>query len=96
MNEEMLKKLQGAKSVEEVIAIAKEYGQEVTTEQAQELLDRLKVGGDSEGELSDDALEAAAGGFQGYFSKSKGIIGQSGGTFPQLKPYASDILNRPV
>ena len=61
MNEEMLEKLQNARSAEEVIAIAKEYGREVTAEQAQELLDRLKAGA-SEGELSDDLLEAVAGG----------------------------------
>ena len=60
MNEEMLEKLQNARSAEEVIAIAKEYGREVTAEQAQELLDRLKAGA-SEGELSDDLLEAVGG-----------------------------------
>ena len=63
MQAELLEKLQNARSAEEVIAIAKEYGREVTAEQAQELLDRLKVGGGtSEGELSDDLLEAVAGG----------------------------------
>ena len=59
MNEEMLAKLQKAKTVEEIIAIAKEYGKEVTAEKAQELLNQL---GGAEGELSDDALEAVAGG----------------------------------
>ncbi len=62
MQAELLAKLQKAESVEEIIATAKEYDLEVTAEQAQELLDRLKVGGDSEGELSDDLLEAVAGG----------------------------------
>ncbi len=45
MNEEMLTRLRNAESAEEIVSIAKEYGREVTAEQAQELLDRLKVGG---------------------------------------------------
>ncbi len=45
MNREMLKKMRNAKSVEEVIAIAKEYGQEITEEKAGELLDRLNDAG---------------------------------------------------
>ena len=63
MNEEMLKKLRGGvKSPEEVIAIAKEYGTELTLEQAQELFDMLNAGAVSGKELSDDDLEAVAGG----------------------------------
>ena len=62
MQAEMLEKLQNAGSAEEIVSIAKEYDLEVTAERAQELLDRLKVGGGSEGELSDDLLEAVAGG----------------------------------
>ena len=61
MNREMLKKMRNAKSVEEVIAIAKEYGQEITEEKAGELLDRLN---DAGGGLPDDALEAVAGGLE--------------------------------
>ena len=45
MNEEMLTRLRNAGSAKEIVSIAKEYGREVTAEQAQELLDRLKVGG---------------------------------------------------
>ena len=60
MNEEMLKKLMGVKSPEEVLTIAKEYGKELTLEQAQALLDRVK--NSATGELSDDAVEAVAGG----------------------------------
>ena len=59
MNEEMIAKLQKAKTVEEIIAIAKEYGKEVTAEKAQELLDKISS---AAGELSDDALSAVAGG----------------------------------
>ena len=58
--EEMIAKLKEAKSVEDVVAIAKEFGKEVTLEQAQELLDRMK--GAANGELSDEDLEAVAGG----------------------------------
>ena len=59
MNEEMLAKLQKAKTAEEIIAIAKEYGKEMTKEKAQELLDQLS---DAAGELSDDVIAAVAGG----------------------------------
>ena len=71
MSEEMLEKLRNAESAEEIVSIAKEYGREVTAEQAQELLDRLKAGA-SEGELSDDLLEAVAGG--GFKDWLKGIF----------------------
>ena len=60
MNKEMLTKLQNAGTAEEIIAIAKEYGQEITEEKAGELLDRLN---DAGGGLPDDALEAVAGGW---------------------------------
>ena len=61
MNEEMLKKLAGGvKSPEEVLAIVKEYGKELTLEQAQALFDKLKAS--ATGELSDDDVEAVAGG----------------------------------
>ena len=63
MNEEILKKLAGGgKSPEEVLAIAKEYGKEITPEQAQALYDKLKAS--ANGELSDDALDAVAGGVE--------------------------------
>lgn len=58
--EEMFAKLKEAKSVEEIVAVAKEYGKEVTLEQAQELLDRMK--GAASGELSDEDLDAVVGG----------------------------------
>ena len=62
MNEEMLKKLAGGvKSPEEVLAIVKEYGKEITLEQAKELFDKLNATA-STGELSDDVVEAVAGG----------------------------------
>ena len=79
MNEEMIGKLKEAKSVEDVIAIAREYGApqqqlykilpELTLEQAQALLDRVKAA--VTGELSDDAVEAVAGGryFNEWFAE---------------------------
>ncbi len=60
MNEEMIAKLKEAKSVEDIMAIAEECGKNMTQEQAQEMYDQLKA--NANGELSDDALEAVAGG----------------------------------
>lgn len=57
--EELIQKLQAAKSVDEIIAIAKENGVEVTKEKAQELLDKLTA---KDGELTDDMLDAVSGG----------------------------------
>ena len=59
MNEELLEKLRRAKTAEEVIALGKEYGKELTEEQAKEL---LEMTGNATGELSDEELEAVAGG----------------------------------
>ena len=69
MNEEVLAKLKKAGTVEEIIAIAKEYGREVTAEKAQELLDKLSG---AAGELSDSELAAVAGG--GFKDWLKGIF----------------------
>ena len=76
MNEEMLKKLAGGvKSPEEVLAIAKEYGKEITLEQAQELFDKLKAS--ATGELSDDDVEAVAGGlFEGFLEWVGSLFGK--------------------
>ena len=70
MNEEMLTRLRNAESAEEIVSIAKEYGREVTAEQAQELLDRLNVSG---GGLPDDALEAVTGGENQNRNRQKAI-----------------------
>ena len=58
MNEEMLAKLQKAKTADEMTAIAKEYGKEMTKEQAEEIL----ALSDTQGELDDDDLDNVAGG----------------------------------
>lgn len=58
MNEEMFKKLKEAKTADELIAIAKEYGKELTKEHAEEMLNHS----DASGELSDDDLDSVAGG----------------------------------
>ncbi len=77
MQAEMLAKLQKAESAEEIVSIAKEYGQEITEEKAKELLDRLNG---PEGDLADDALEAVTGG--GFKDWLKGIFGESPGELP--------------
>ncbi len=58
MNEEMFQKLKTAKSAEEMIAVAREYGKELTKEQAEEML----AFENADGELSDDDLDNVAGG----------------------------------
>ena len=54
---ELLEKLQAAKSVEELVEMAKANGAEIAPDKAQELFDKL-----NDGELSDDKAEAVAGG----------------------------------
>ena len=56
--EELIAKLKEAKSVDELLALAKENGVEIAPEKAKELFEHL-----SSGELSDDALDEVAGGF---------------------------------
>ena len=55
---EQINKAKQAKTVEELLAIAKENGVELTEEQAKEYFAELH----KEGELSDEELEAVAGG----------------------------------
>ena len=55
--QELLKKLKGAKSAQELIELAKAEGAEIPADKAQELFDKL-----NDGELSDDKAEAVAGG----------------------------------
>ena len=63
---EMTTKLKGAMSAEEFLTIFKEYGAEATEEQAKALFERMHT----QGELSDDALESAAGGVDwGYIDE---------------------------
>ena len=59
MNEEMIAKAKEAKSVEELIALAKENGIELTEEDAKMYFEQLSA---KKGELSDDELEDVAGG----------------------------------
>ena len=59
MNEEILKKAKAAKSVEELLALAKENGIELTEEQAKAYFAQLHP---TTGELADDELDAVAGG----------------------------------
>ena len=58
---EMSAKLAQAKTVEDVLAVAKEYGKDINEEQAKEVLEELNKFSAS-GELSDDELDNVAGG----------------------------------
>ncbi len=55
--EEFISKLKLAKSADDILALAKENGIEMTPEKAEELFEQL-----SGGELSDEQLENVAGG----------------------------------
>ena len=55
---ELLEKVKAAKSVEEIIEISKETGKEIAAEEAKKLYDEFQKAG----ELSDEDMEAVAGG----------------------------------
>ena len=59
MNEEMIAKAKEAKSVGELIALAKENGIELNEEDAKAYFEQLNV---KKGELSDDELDVVSGG----------------------------------
>ena len=59
MNEEMIAKAKEAKSVEELMAHAKENGIELTEDDAKMYFEQLNA---KKGELSDDELDCVAGG----------------------------------
>lgn len=56
MDEALIERLKGAKSVEEILSYAKESGVSLTEEQAKEIFAQVSVA------LSDDDLEEVAGG----------------------------------
>ena len=60
--QELLEKLQAAKSAEELIEIAKANGVEIAPDKAEELFAKLNA----QGELSDEDLEKIAGGLYLY------------------------------
>ena len=59
LNKELLTKAKAAKTAEEIMALAKENGMELTEESAKAYLDLLHP---QTGELSDDELDNVAGG----------------------------------
>ena len=63
----------GVKSPEEVLTIAKEYGKELTLEQAKEIFDRVKAV--ATGELPDDLLEGVAGGNLQWIRETREFMG---------------------
>lgn len=56
--EEFLAKLKELSSADDILALAKENGIEMTTEKAKELFDKLNGG-----ELTDEQLDSVAGGY---------------------------------
>ncbi len=56
--EEFLAKLKDVRSADDILALAKENGIEMTPEKAKELFEQL-----SGGELTDEQLESVAGGY---------------------------------
>ena len=64
MSKELIAKAKGAKTPEELIALAKENGMEMTEESANAYLDLLhsKNGELADGELADDELDNVSGG----------------------------------
>ena len=63
---ELLEKLKAAKSVEELIEMAKAEGVEIPADKVEELFAKL-----NDGELSDDEAEAVAGGIYNSITKRK-------------------------
>ena len=59
MTNEILKKLKAAKSVEELVEMAKANGAEITEQDAQKLFSQI-----SGGDLSDEDAENLAGGYR--------------------------------
>lgn len=74
LNEAVLAKARKAKSVEELLTLAKESGVEITAEQAQDIYAQLNQ---KSGELADDELDNVAGGGcysgEGYLVVSGGV-----------------------
>ncbi len=66
---DMLAKAKTAKSAEDLIALSKEHGITLTDEQAQQAFGRLSASG----ALSNDELEAVAGGVTGYRPQPDGL-----------------------
>ena len=68
--EEFIAKLKGAKSADEILALAKENGIELDEEKAKELFAELNASG----ELSDDELDKVAGG--NIFDKTRKVLSE--------------------
>jgi len=69
-NEEAIAKAKQAKSVEELLTLAKESGVEMTAEQAQDIFSQLNP---KSGELADDELDNVAGGAFKYEYRENSI-----------------------
>lgn len=67
-NEEFTKKLESAQNLDEVLAMVKEQGVEITKEEVEAALKKL-----DEGELDENSLEDVAGGIAGWIMIGGGI-----------------------
>ncbi len=81
MNKELIEKAEEAKSVDELLKLAKENKVELSKEKAQEIFSRLHC----EGELVDDELDSVSGGGCGI-KKPEGAK-YSIGQVVNMKPY---------
>lgn len=93
ITEEIIEKAKELKTVEELIAFAKENGEELTHEKAEELFAKLH----QTGELSDDELDNVSGGCGGGGGRKGGRPGRPY-TYPEgdrdNRPYNQDPFNR--
>lgn len=67
-NEEFTKKLESAQNLDEVLAMVKEQGVEITKEEVEAARKKL-----DEGELDENSLEDVAGGIAGWIMIGGGI-----------------------
>ena len=108
MNNELIERAKKAKSSEELMALAKENGEELTEESAKEYFELLNP---KTGELSDDELDNVAGG--GCYNKDGHLMTTVGhrcryyeedtsetfgmnGTCMKCKYWDDDTLGRPL
>ena len=83
MNNELIAKAKEAKTAEELMALAKESGEEITEESAKAYFDLLNP---KTGELSDDELDNVSGGCGGGYDagrpKPRFAVGETVPPFP--------------
>ena len=93
---ELIAKAKAAKSAEELLALAEANNVELTEEEAKICFEQLHTNG----AVSDDELEAVAGGaicefFEDFF-RSRNRLGDSNCPYCDDKPKASNMPNKPT